>query len=63
MERMGLGKGEGSGKEARSSWGGEIFATPIYLPLQEEVQGPGNLGLLSWDQVHKQGVCSWKWKP
>lgn len=62
---MGLRKGEGSGKKARPSWGGEIFATHLFLPLQgpEEVQVLLSLGLLSWDQVDKWGGCSWKWKP
>lgn len=52
---MGLGKGEGSSKKARSSWGGEIFSTHLFLPLQgpEQVQVILNLGLLSWDQVDK----------
>lgn len=37
---MGLEKGEERGKEAKSSWGDAIFATHLFLHLQqaEEVQ-------------------------
>lgn len=63
---MGLEKGEEKGKEARSSWGDEIFAIHLFLHLQqaEEVQvlGTSVIRLLSRDQLDKQTGCSLKCK-